>query len=171
MDKVEESVLDLLNETYTMCFVSLKDVLEEKADLAQQYIIVLTLLGNTFSDNRNLEDALLYVNSIMGEFFSETEFEEKAYNKILAYFASFENLTDCTDQEILNNLKNILVEFDSKVDAHFIEWHDIFEYYTDIIESGILTDKNYYHKGLTQVTDEEDKEEILAKIPEVKKNV
>ncbi|MDE6141036.1 MAG: hypothetical protein K2G03_00390, partial [Bacilli bacterium] len=64
-----------------------------------------------------------------------------------------------------------LVEFDSKVDARFIEWHDIFEYYTDIIESGILTDKNYYHKGLTQVTDEEDKEEILAKIPEVKKNV
>ena len=171
MDKTEESVLDLLNETYTMCVVSLEDVLEEKADLAQQYIIVLTLLERVFPDNRNLEAAILYVNSIMGEFFSETEFEEKAYKKILDYFSSFENLTDCTNQEILNNLKSILVEFDNKVDARFVEWHDIFEYYTDLIESGILTDKNYYHKGLTQVTDEEDREEILAKIPEVKRNV
>ena len=168
MEKTEESVMDLLDETYTMCVVSLEDVLKEKADLAQQYIIVLSLLGNKFSENRNLEAALLYVNSIMGEFFSETEFEEKAYNKILAYFASFENLTDCTDQEILNTLKGILIEFDNKVDQRFVEWHNILEYYTDLIESGILTDKNYYHKGLTQVTDEDDKQEILAKIPEVK---
>lgn len=168
MDKIEESVLDLLDETYTMCVVSLEDVLEEKADLAQQYITVLALLGRVFPDNRNLNAAILYINSIMGEFFSETEFEEKAYNKILAYFASFENLTDCTDQEILNNLKNILVEFDNKVDQRFFEWQNLLEYYTDLIKSGILTDKNYYHKGLTQVTDEEDKQEILAKIPEVK---
>lgn len=168
MEKTEESVMDLLDETYTMCVVSLEDVLEEKADLASQYIIVLNLLGSRFPNNRNLEAAILYVNSLMWEFFSETEFEEKAYNKILAYFASFENLTDCTDQEILNTLKSILIEFDNKVDQRFVEWHNILEYYTDLIESGILTDKNYYYKGLTQVTDEDDKQEILAKIPEVK---
>lgn len=171
MGKIEESILDLLNQTYTMCIVSLEDVLQEKADLAQQYIIVLTLLGRRFSNSRNLEDASIYFNSLMSEFFSEVEFEEKTYRRILDYFASFENLTDCTNREILNNLKNILIEFDNKVDYRFVEAHNIFEYYTDLIESGILTDKNYYHRGLTQVTDEEKRQSTLAKIPEVKDNV
>lgn len=65
MEKTEESVMDLLDETYTMCVVSLEDVLEEKADLASQYIIVLNLLGSRFPNNRNLEAAILYVNSLM----------------------------------------------------------------------------------------------------------
>lgn len=41
----------------------------------------------------------------------------------------------------------------------------------EIIIRGILTDKNYFYRGLTQKTSKERQQSILAKIPEVKENV
>lgn len=61
-----------------------------------------------------------------------------------------------------------LTEFDKKVDMRFFEAQFLYEHYMSIITSGILTDKNYFYRGLTQKTDEEDKQVILGRIPEVK---
>lgn len=165
MNEHEEDTKELLNETYTMCIVSLEDVQKERADLTQQYIIVINLLTRRFLKNKNLSSAISYYDSLMAQFFSETEFEENIYNRMLEYFKNFENLTDCQDCKTLSAMKDILMEFDSKVDRRFLEAEDILEYYTDIIASGILTDKNYYHRGLSQVTNEDAKQTILAKIP------
>jgi len=63
------------------------------------------------------------------------------------------------------------LEFDSCVDQRFIESMTILEHFRDIIASNILTDKNYFVKGLTNKTSEEMKNNILAKIPGESKDV
>ncbi len=166
-----EETYDLLNEVYTSCWVSKEDVLEEKMDLIQHYGLINMLMCSRFSGNRNLAKALEYFNFAMQDFFSETEFEDTVYEGMIAYFEQFEQLIDGNDQKILEEFKGILEEFDSKVDRRFYESEYLYEHYMDIIESGILTDKNFYYKGLSQKTDEEHRAVILGKIPEVKQNV
>lgn len=164
----EEELQNLLNEVYTLCWVSKTDVEEEKKDLLSQYMTINALLYATFKDNRNLVKALSYFSSLMQDFFEETEFESQIYEAMINYFEQFDALRDAANENILTEFMSILEDIDNKVDFRFLETVKITEHYMDIIESGILTDKNYYHRGLSNKTNKNEKEVILGKIPEVK---
>ncbi|MCX4365604.1 MAG: hypothetical protein OSJ70_07520 [Bacilli bacterium] len=162
---------EYFDEIYTMCIVSKEDVLTERADLTAEYIAINTMLYARFINNRNVTKAITYFNDLMRDFFSETEFELQVYEAMLDYFNSFACLSDCYELECLDEFEDILLEFDSCVDQRFIESMTILEHFRDIIASNILTDKNYFVKGLTNKTSQEMKNNILAKIPGGSKDV
>lgn len=168
---MEEDARNLLEELYLSTFVFKGDVQQEKEELLCHYLLVLKLFNERFKENRNLEAAIDYFSKIMQEFFNETDFETMVCEKIINYFKSFEYLSDCNDILKLKTIEEILLEFDGKIEDRYLEEMNMLEYYTDIIESGILTNKNFYYRGLTQKTSEEKKVIILAKIPEVKRDV
>lgn len=171
MEKNKRDINDLLDEVYTTCWVSLTDVEEEKKDLIQQYTLINMLMCGKFSKNRNITKAIKYYCDLMQEFFSETDYEHEIYERMIAYFEQFEQLTDVQDYELLEEFDKILCELDDKVDRRFFEAQYLYEHYIEIIESGILTDKNYYFRGLSQKTLEEEKQVVLGKIPKVKQDV
>lgn len=105
------------------------------------------LMCGKFSKNRNLSKAIKYYCDLMQDFFEETEFEHEIYERMIAYFEQFEQLTDAKDSKALGEFAKILDEIDAKVDQRFFEEQYLYEHYIEIIESGILTDKNYYFRG------------------------
>lgn len=171
MGEQQREFSDLLDEVYTTCWVSLTDVEEEKQDLIQHYTLINMLMCGKFSKNRNLSKAIKYYCDLMQDFFEETDFEHEIYERMIAYFEQFEQLTDAKDSKVLGEFAKILDEIDAKVDQRFFEEQYLYEHYIEIIESGILTDKNYYFRGLSQKTLEEEKQVILGKIPKVKQDV
>lgn len=120
MDAIEEPNNSLLDEVYTMCWVSKGDVQEEKSALLEQYVQINYLLNVKFAENENLEKAKVYFSNVMQDFFNETEFEDRVYETIIAYFECFDDLTDCKDTKLLEEFKEILSEFDEKIDRRFL---------------------------------------------------
>lgn len=156
------------SDLYTVLYVALDGAQEERKDIVSDYMKILLMFKKQFKNNRNLSASLAYLNKAFQEYFEEAEFENQVYNKIIDYFESFEFLTDCTDEEILADISDIVDYFEELFETRFFSLARMVDYYKELLENNILTNMNYVCRHLEKRVSEEMQERILNLIPQAK---
>lgn len=153
------------SEAYSKAAISRNELIEEKQGLLADLLTTLNLFSSRFSSNRNLENAIKYINNFYSELFTDMDREHDIYDKIMCYIASFEEPAMLDDEEILNMLDEIFDKIENAILHRLLFYSEINNHFRDVLDSGILTNSNYLYSNYISILDENTKEKILSLIP------
>lgn len=160
---------ETIDDILFVCETCLGDNRGDKEQLLSNIVMMTAALSSKFSNNPNLYNALNYFNSIMTSFMNECEAEYQFYKKAIKYLEYMLDHLDEVDEDIIENIDEVLGVMEDLFVTRTISSAQVMEHYNRIIENGILTNSNFFISNVSDRIDEEEKEKLLACIPDIKK--
>lgn len=135
------------------------DTQEEKCEIIANLVRIKLTLQALFAGNRNLDAALEYVDSSFLSYLSEVDFEHTIMTEIQNYIQKYEfHLSE----EQIAELDTIMETFENLCDSRILNMAMLIEFFDDLIDNGVLTNRNYYVSSLPVRISEEKREKMLA---------
>lgn len=158
---------DEIENLLLVCENSLEANKGEKAQLLEHIIYINSMFATTFPGNPNALPATEYFYEIMSSYMNESETECLFFEKAIKYLNFLLGHLSEVDEDILIDIDEGIDYLEDLFVTRTLSTVQIFEHYKKIIESGILTNRNYYITNFSDRFDENEKNKLLACIPEV----
>ena len=150
-----------------VCETSLNANKGENAKIFEHIIFINNMFSITFPGNPNALPATEYFYEIMSSYMNESEVEFLFFEKAVKYLDYLLDHLSEVDEEILIEIDEGIDYLEDLFTTRILSTVQVFEHYKGIIESGILTNSNYYITNFSDRFDEDEKNKLLACIPEV----
>ncbi len=148
---------DIIKNLLFLCETSIADNKEEKEDLLKHIVSVNSRLTKVFSNNSNLVAAINYFNNILTSYINESEAEYLFFERVIKYLRYLLDNLDKVDEDILREIDKKIDEIEGLFMSRTISTVHVVTYYNDIVNSGILTDSNYFIYNYAYRCNEEEK--------------
>lgn len=150
---------------------SLEDNRFEKEDLLAHFLSLPALLTKVFPNNKNLPKAIIFIQNVLSYYISESELEYQFYSKALNYLNTVLEDQQFRDESVLYAINEQIDNMEELFISRTLSTASIINYFKSLIESNILTDKNYYIANYANRIDDEEKLRILGIIPGVENGI
>lgn len=156
------------SELYTELLINLKEIVEEKKIVVGEMLEIITAFNMQFANNKNYQQALDYFNENVGYYLQEIDEEHKVYEALFAYFKTFCFITDLTDTTLRCQIESTFDILNESFAERSIAYTFFMSHYRNIIEQGILTNKNYLYSPYKEHIPEDSKEYVLELLNKIK---